>query len=128
MKMPWPSLESAMSELAQTTFQPRCNYVTLVNHLQNLGEKLIGTSVENRRETIAKFHDCAGKIPYAADCDVGALVLEAIADGIDDLERKRWLYQESLFRANWCAGSGTSGSECHARSKHVERIRQKVQD
>ena len=116
-----------MAELAQVTVQPRYNYVTLVNHLQNLGEKLIGVSAENRRERIAKFHDCAGKIPYAADCDVGALVLEAIADSIDDLDCKQWLYQESLFRAWWCVESGTAGGECHARSRHYERIREKVQ-
>ncbi len=122
----WPSLEISIAELKQETVQLKYDYISLVKHLQNLGEKLVSTSPENRRELIAQFHDCAGKIPYAGDCDVGALVLESIADTIEDHEMQMWLYHEAGFRANWCAESGTSGSECHARSVHFKRIHKKI--
>ncbi len=126
MDTSWPSLEIAIAELEGENVQPKYGYVSLVNHLQNVGENLVSTSPENRREPIAQFHDCAGKIPYAGDCDVGALVLESIADTIEDHEMQMWLYQEAGFRAKWCAESSTSGSECHARSVHFKQIHKKI--
>jgi len=125
----WPSLETSITELDQEIFQPKYDFLSLVNHLQNLGGKLVSTSPENRRELIAQFHDCAGKIPcdsIAADCDVGALVLESVADTIEDSDVKWWLYQEALFRAKWCAESGGSGGECYARSKHFKQLNIKI--
>jgi hypothetical protein len=128
MDNPWPSLECSFYELDQYPFQPKYNYLSLAIHLQNLGGMLVSTSPGKRRELIAKFHDCAGKIPYAADCDIGALVLEDLAETANDSKVKCWLYQESQFRAKWCVESGTSGGECNARSRHLERINKKIKD
>ena len=95
--------------------------------LQSAGSFLVRSAPEHRQELIARFHDCAGRLHYPDDADIGALILEAAADEAEELNLKRWLYQEARFRAHWCASSGTSGGECLARAKHLERIDAKLQ-
>src|SRR3990172_4317193 len=96
------------------------------NVFQSLAQLLVRAHPEQRRELIAKFHDCAGKIPYPDDADIGALFLEDAGDKAQDSEQKKFLYQEAYFRASWCADSGTSGGECLARSKHLDRVNDKL--
>jgi hypothetical protein len=126
MKKTWPSIDSSLDALSRETNQQPWDFVALASHLQSLAQLLVRAHPEQRRELIARFHDGAGKIPYPDDADIGALFLEDAGDKAQDSEQKKFLYQEAYFRASWCADSGTSGGECLARSKHLDRVNDKL--
>lgn len=126
MKKSWPSVESSLDALSYETHQSAWDYLALANHLQSMGKQLIRASAEHRKELIAAFHDCAGKLPYPDDCDIGALILESAGDEAQDAEHRKWLYQEAYFRAKWCASSGSAGGETLARLTHLKRVDEKL--
>ena len=78
-------------------------------------------------EALARFHNDAGRYDYWCDCDVGALLLECVADAIGQGGvQKRILYRHAHFRAVWCAQTATSGGEGVARSAHVRKLDTKL--
>jgi hypothetical protein len=112
-------LDEARKQLCAEKFHPQWDYRTLATHLEQLASLFQRTSSDHRG-LIAQFHDCAGKLPFIADRDFGALVLEATAAGIDDRDLRAWLYTEARFRAAWCAQAATAGGESIARSRHIK--------
>jgi hypothetical protein len=78
-------------------------------------------------EGLAQFHDIAGRLPYAGDSDFGALLLESLAEGIEDSELAKELLVSASFRARWCAQAATSGSEGLARAADLNRIQSKLE-
>jgi hypothetical protein len=97
-----------------------------VSMLRRLGGAMPRVSGESLESAIAEFHNFAGQFPYWADCDVGALVLEDVADGMPPGPRRALLYRHAMYRAQWCASAATAGSEGIARSRHLERARAKL--
>lgn len=75
---------------------------------------------------MAEFHNCAGRLPYFQDCDIGALVLEAAADAANDPELRSFLYDAARLRAIWCAQGATARGEGVARMAHVDRLEGKT--
>lgn len=84
-------------------------------------------SSDELEEAFARFHNSAARYDYWCDCDVGALLLERVADGMCvDSTRQRVLYRHAHFRAVWCAQAATSGGEGIARSVHIKRLEAKL--
>jgi hypothetical protein len=94
--------------------------------LRQLAGALPRVSEESLGSAIAEFHNFGGRFPYWADCDVGALVLEDVADDMLPGPRRALLYQNAAYRAQWCASAATAGGEGMARSLHLERVRAKL--
>lgn len=79
-------------------------------------------------ELISQFHNVAGTIPFINDRDFGALLLELKAIETKDINLKKRLLIEGLYRASWCAQGATSGSEGIARSTHLKRLEHQLQN
>ena len=126
MKKSWPSVECSLEALSFDRHQQAWDYLALASNLQSMGKQLVSASAGHRNELIAAFHNCAGKLPYPDDCDIGALILESAGDETPDAEHRKWLYQEAYFRATWCASSGSAGGETLARLKHLKRVDEKL--
>ena len=94
--------------------------------LRRLAGALPRVLEESLESAIAEFHNFAGRFPYWADCDVGALVLEDVADDMFPGPRRVLLYRNALYRAQWCASAATAGGEGMGRSLHLERVRAKL--
>ena len=90
-----------------------------------IAEMLPRVISEQREEAIAQIHDLAGRLSYYEDQDLGALALESIGDLVTEKELRNILYAHALYRARWCAQSGTSGVESIARAKHIHAIEAK---
>lgn len=128
MTKQWPSLDTALDALSPETYQQKWDYSALVECLRSLAGRLVRATAEQRRELIAKFHDCAGKLPYPDDSDIGSLFLESAAERAPDAAHRKWLYEEAFYRAKWCAESGTSGGETLARSRRLERLSDRLKN
>jgi hypothetical protein len=68
----------------------------------------------------------AGRYDYWADRDIGALILEHVADSMTQSVRRAALYRHARYRAEWCAAAATAAGEGMARSRHVEQLAQKL--
>ena len=122
-------LQNAKEQLAMATLQERWDYPVLGAHLESLAGMFFRTSKDQRSELIAQFHDCAGKLPYVADCDFGALVLESAADSVaDDRELRGFLLSEARYRARWCVQAASAGGEAIARAVHMNRLEAKARN
>lgn len=97
-----------------------------VGMLRRLAGALPRVLEESLESAIAEFHNFAGRLPYWGDCDVGALVLEDVADDMLPGPRRALLFRHALYRAEWCASAATAGGEGMARSVHLERVRAKL--
>jgi hypothetical protein len=115
-------LERAKARLRTEKFHESWNYRSLSELLEQLAGFFLPTNREKHREIMARFHDCAGRLPYIFDQDIGALILEVAAHKSADRDLRAYLLTEALFRATWCAQSSTSGGEGIARSEHVTRL------
>jgi hypothetical protein len=77
-------------------------------------------------EVLAQVHNAAGKLPFVADCDYAALVLEDYAEAMTDSGARRLVVRHAMWRARWCAQASTSGGEGHARSQHLQQLEAKL--
>lgn len=84
------------------------------------------TSKAHHREMMAQFHNEMGRVPYDGDRDLGALILEAEADGLTDKDLRLFLYTEASFRAGWCAQNSSGPGEGLARAKHWDDLKEKL--
>ena len=119
-------LDRAREKLRNEKFHQQWDCRVLAECLEKDANMFQRTSRDQHRDLIARFHNCAGKLPYVFDWDYGALVLEATAVSIDDISLRVWLLTEARFRATWCAQGGTAGGECIARYQHVKRLDEKL--
>jgi len=97
-----------------------------VSLLRRMAGALPGISGEWIESAMAGFHNFAGQFPYWADCDVGALALEDVADDMPSGLRRALLYRHAVYRAQWCASAATAGGEGAARSRHLQRTMAKL--
>lgn len=121
-------LQDAKAWLAKETIHDRWDYATLVRHLERFAEMLTRTSRDQRRAMMSEFHNCAGRLPYFQDRDIGALILEATADAITDTGLRLFLYTEARLRATWCAQGATAGGEGTARDRHIQELDDKIRN
>jgi len=97
-----------------------------IAHLKRHAEIIQHLVDQSRTESaVAEFHNLAGSLPYWQDSDVGALILESVADNLPDGRLKEFLYRHALYRAQWCASSATAGGEGMARMLHVNQLQRK---
>jgi hypothetical protein len=82
---------------------------SIAAHMLRISEMLPRVISEEREEIIAQIHNLAGRLSYHEDRDLGALALEAVGDLITEKEFQKIIYAHALYRAKWCAQSGTSG-------------------
>jgi len=94
-------------------------------HMMRIVEMLPRVISDQREETIAQIHNLSGRLSYYEDRDLGALALESIGDLITEKEFQNMVYTHALYRAKWCAQSGTSGGESLARANHIHAIEAK---
>ena len=94
-----------------------------LDYILKLGEMLRRVKSHQIDESFAEFHNAAGKLPFAQDSDLGALLLEKMGDEESLPEIKERFYREACWRAIWCAKSATSGGEGLARSEDVKRLK-----
>jgi len=97
-----------------------------VNHLEKFAVMIPRLEDSQVDETLAEFHNLAGRFPYWQDSDIGSLILESLADEIAPAPLSNRLYKEAMYRARWCAAAATSGSEGLARSIDVKRLSDKL--
>lgn len=97
-------------------------YVDSLVSLASTVERL--THKDDINELMAQFHNFAGQYPFIDDMDFGALVLEVTATNLEDLNLKKRLIKEAIYRASWCAQSATSGSEGACRAKQLYRLKE----
>jgi hypothetical protein len=121
-------LDRARERLRAEKSHQQWDYRALAECLEKYASMFHRTSRDQHRDLIARFHNCAGKLPYVFDWDFGALLLEATAAEIDDRDLRVWLLTEARFRATWCAQAGTAGGECLARYRHVKRLDERLHD
>jgi hypothetical protein len=93
---------------------------------RRFGEIIPRISNEDLEATIAEFHNWAGRLPYWKDRDIGALVLEQVADSMVPSMRRAALYRHAMYRARWCAAAATAGGEGISRSTHAQQIEKKL--
>ena len=98
------------------------DFITVFNYLVGVATLFVGADEEKQRAMISKFHNCAGRLPYYKDRDIGALILEQAADVVTDNRVRKFLYSEARLRALWCAQSATSGGEGLSRSSHIQEL------
>jgi len=122
-----PEIQDAKAWLTKETFHEKWDYPALVLHLEQLAEIFTRTSQAQHRALISEFHNCAGRLPYFQDRDIGALILEENADSISDNDLRLFLYTEARLRATWCAQGATAGGEGMARVRHVKELDEKIQ-
>jgi hypothetical protein len=97
-----------------------------VNHLVNFASMIPRLQDSQLDEVLAEFHNMAGRFPYWQNSDVGSIILESLADEISPAPLSERLYREAMYRAKWCAAAATSGGEGLARSRDVNRLRNKL--
>jgi len=95
--------------------------------LESLASTLTRLVAGQLSETLAEFHDIAGRLPYADDSDFGALLLESVAGETADVALARELLTHALYRARWCAQAASSGGEGLARATELNRIQSKLE-
>jgi len=105
---------------------PNSEEKSVAAHMLSIAEMLPRVITEQREETIAQIHDLAGRISFYEDRDLGALALESIGDLITEKEFRKIVYIHAIYRARWCAQSGTSGGESLARANHLKAIEAKL--
>jgi len=96
-----------------------------VDHLQKYGSMLPQVVVQQRDSAFAEFHKLADKVPPHENVDVGALILECIADSETRADFRARLYEEAIRRAEWCVSLATTAGEEYPGSRHLERLREK---
>ncbi len=97
-----------------------------ISMLRRVGAAIPRIAEQGLESALAQFHNFAGQFPYWADCDLGALILEEVADNMPSGPKRSVLYQHATYRAEWCASAATAGGEGIARSQHLARVRQKL--
>ena len=113
-----------MADVEQLLATP--NYAGVASLLR-YAEIISQLPIDELEEAFARFHNDVARYDYWCDCDVGALLLERVADGVDvDLMRRGILYRHARFRAIWCAQAATFGGEGMARSAHVKQLDAKL--
>jgi hypothetical protein len=96
---------------------------TIITHIKRHAEIIPHLADKSKTESaVAEFHNLAGSLPYWRDADVGALILESVADGLPDGSLKEFLYRHALYRARWCASAATAGGEGRSRMLHVNHL------
>jgi len=78
--------------------------------------------------SLAEFHSAAGRLDPWDDREIGALILERIADGDAPDERRVRFYREALFRAQWHASEAQVAGEGMWRIQDVKRIEAKLKE
>ena len=95
--------------------------------LELLASTLTRLAAGQLPETLAQFHNIAGRLPYADDSDFGALLLESLADDTAEVALARELLTAALYRARWCAQASSSGGEGLGRANDLNRITSKLE-
>jgi hypothetical protein len=113
-----PELDQAQSDLKAEG----CD----ISGFRRFAEIIPRISDMNLEETIAQFHNWAARLPYWKDRDIGALVLEHVADAMTSNPRRAALYRHAAYRASWYAASATAVAEGILRSKHTQQIKKKL--
>ena len=90
--------------------------------LENCAAQLRDATPAERDALLEKIHAAAEPLPYAADSDFGALLLESAAADCTDRMWKAKLLGAALRRAQACAAAATAGGEGLARMQDVRRI------
>ena len=111
-------LEKAQSELKRQGIE--------ISRFRRFGEIIPQVSEDLLEATIAEFHNIAGRFPYWQDRDVGALILEHVADSLSSCSRRLVLYRHAKYRAEWCAAAASAGGEGISRSRHIEELEKKL--
>lgn len=97
-----------------------------VAHLKRSAEAIPHLLDPSQTEmSLVEFHSLAGRLPFWHDFDVGALILEAVADELPNGQLKEVLYRHALYRAQLCASAATAGGEGLARMMHVNELKAK---
>lgn len=84
-------------------------------------------SLSSAKEIFREFIVEAEKLPWPQDSDFGALVLQSKSAQASNLEVKRFMLNEAISRAQWCATCATSGGEGHARMVHVNELKAELE-
>ncbi|UTA47145.1 hypothetical protein L1F30_13360 [Simiduia sp. 21SJ11W-1] len=69
----------------------------------------------------------AEKLPWPQDTDFGSLVLQSKSAQASNLEVKRFMLEEAILRAQWCATCATSVGEGLARMVHVDVLKAELE-
>ena len=115
-------IKSELDQLQNDLKSEGCDISTL----RRFGESLPRISDQSLEEAFVQFHNWAGRLPYWRDYDVGALVLEHVADSMASSKRRTDVYRHAVYRARWCAATATAGGEGIARSKHIQQLERKL--
>jgi len=78
--------------------------------------------------SLAEFHSAAGRLDPWDDREIGALILERVADGDAPEERRARFYREALFRSQWHASEAQAAGEGMWRMQDVKRIEAKLKE
>ena|SRR5579871_4079054 len=113
---------SLLEEARRDLRRERVETDYLVRFVEVLPNLLDKSQLES---SIAEFHNLAGRLPYWQDYDVGALILESVADSLSDGDEKKLFYRHALYRARWCASCASAGGEGLARMFHVTELQKK---
>jgi hypothetical protein len=97
-------------------------------HVEKLADVICRLDRRHYDVSFAEFHNYAGRLPYVADSDFGALVLEREADVNATGSLKARFYREAMWRARWCAQSASAGGEGLARIEAVDRLMTKINE
>jgi len=116
------STESEIDQAQRDLLGKGCD----ISFFRRFGEILPRVSDDSIESAIAEFHNKAGRLDYWQDRDIGALVLECVADSMQSSNRRCALYRHAMYRAQWCAAGASAGGEGRARSKHVQQIEKKL--
>ncbi len=84
-------------------------------------------SLNRAEEIFRQFNIEAEKLPWPQDTDFGALVLQSKSAQASNIEVKRFMLNEAILRAQWCATCATSGGEGHARMVHVNELKAELE-
>jgi len=119
-------LQKAKVWLTKETVPERWDYSELMPYLEQFADNFNRTIRDQHRAMMSQFHNDAGHLPYFADSDIGALILEVVSDACADRELCAFLYSEAHLRALWCAQNCSAGAEGMARMIHVRRLEKKI--
>ena len=97
--------------------------VDTVLRLASMLPRVVASSVDI---AFAEFHSAAGRLDPWNDREIGALILERVADGDVPEDRRERLYREASFRARWHASEASSAGDGMWRMKDVQRIESKM--
>lgn len=108
-------LNQIISKLQNDNYQ-----IDILLNIASMFERLTDKDVID--ELVAQFHNHAGHYPFIDDVDFGAMILEITATNVSDLNLKKRLINEAIYRARWCAQAATSGGEGLCRKRHISKL------